>query len=119
MTNELTEALKAAGVGAEAIEPILRFMEDHPDIDYGSPGPLVHFVERYHRHGYGEELEQSISRRPTWHTLWMFHRVVGSASEQDRSRYIAILRDVLAKGVDDGLDDAIWEILRKYPDEER
>jgi len=34
-----------AGVKEEAIEPILRFMERHPDLDFGMPGHLVHFLE--------------------------------------------------------------------------
>jgi hypothetical protein len=42
---ELTEAWSYADVGIESVEPILRFMEEHPGLDYGMPGALVHFIE--------------------------------------------------------------------------
>jgi hypothetical protein len=55
-TGELTEEWSSAGVRVEAIEPILRFMEERPGADFGMPGALVHFVERFHSQGYEERL---------------------------------------------------------------
>ena len=40
----LAENWETRGVGPEAIEPILRFMEANPGLDFGAPGPLVHFL---------------------------------------------------------------------------
>jgi hypothetical protein len=48
----LVEERTSAGAGLEVVEPILRFMEAHGDLDYGPPGALVHFVERFYRQGY-------------------------------------------------------------------
>ena len=31
------------------IEWILHFMEENPKIDYGMPGPLVHFMEKKYK----------------------------------------------------------------------
>ena len=36
-STELTEAWLSAAAGIEAVEPILRFMEEHPSIEYGTP----------------------------------------------------------------------------------
>ena len=36
---ELTDAWSRAGGGVETIEPVLRFIEQHPTIDFGMPGP--------------------------------------------------------------------------------
>ncbi len=47
-TAELTAALASAGAGIETIEPVLRFMEDNPSADFGTPGALVHFVEGFY-----------------------------------------------------------------------
>ena len=37
-STQLTERWKNDVNGAEAVEPILRFMESHPDVDMGRPG---------------------------------------------------------------------------------
>ncbi len=74
--HELTESWIAVGVGIETVEPVLRFMEAHASIDFGSPGPLVHFVERFAGARYVEALIASLDRRPTSHTAWMMnHRL--------------------------------------------
>ena len=46
-SGQLTAKWEGDPKGFEAVEPILRFMENHPDVDYGTPGPLVHFVETF------------------------------------------------------------------------
>lgn len=51
--SDIIDAWEADGIGAEAVPPILRFMERHPDIDYGAPGPLTHFIERVRASDYG------------------------------------------------------------------
>ena len=91
-SEEVVEAWMADGTGSEAIAPVLRFMEANPQIDYGMPGPLVHFVERFYRGGYEEELVDSIRRKPTPHTVWMFNRVINGTKAPDvRQNYIAEL----------------------------
>lgn len=91
-SEQLVEAWIASGVGSEAIVPVLRFMEDNPQIDYGMPGALVHFIERFYRGGYEEELVDSIRRKPTSHTVWMFNRIINGTKAPDvRQNYIAEL----------------------------
>jgi hypothetical protein len=68
LSYELTDAWSAANVGLEAVEPILQFMEDHEELDYGMPGPLSHFIEKFYRKGYEPKLLQSVKRKPTEHT---------------------------------------------------
>jgi hypothetical protein len=80
-TAELTEAWSAANVGVESLEPILRFMEEHPDLEYGMPGPLVHFIEEFSLKGYEERLIESVGRRPTILTVWMLNRVLNGTKE--------------------------------------
>ena len=91
---ELTDAWAAAGADLEAVEPILRFMENHPSIDFGSPGPLVHFVERFHGPAYVDALVASVRRRPTAHTAWMLNRAVnGASSPAERRALIEAMRE--------------------------
>ena len=49
----------------DSVQPLLRLMERHPLTDFGSPGPIVHFVERFYKKGYEEELLLSLKRIPT------------------------------------------------------
>lgn len=80
-------------MGVEAVNSILNFMEDNSDIDYGAPGALVHFLERFYLHGYEGELISSIRRKPTLHTVWMLNRLINGTKSPDlRSSYIDELR---------------------------
>jgi hypothetical protein len=92
-SRELTEAWSAAEVGVESIEPILRFMEEHPDLDYGMPGPLVHFIEDFYLKGYEEKLIESVARRPTMLIVWMLNRVInGTKKPATRQALIGAMR---------------------------
>lgn len=92
-SEAIVESWVAAGTGFEAVSHVLRFMDENPDIDYGKPGALVHFVEQFYLHGYENELIGSIRRKPTPHTVWMLNRLInGSKSSEVRSHYIDELR---------------------------
>jgi hypothetical protein len=77
---ELTDAWSRAGDGVEMIEPVLRFIEQHPTIDFGMPGPLVHFAEKFCGKGFEEKLMESVERKPMLLTVWMLNRVLNGTS---------------------------------------
>jgi hypothetical protein len=90
---EMMKELSHAPDGSDAVEPILLFMERNPDLEYGTPGPLVHFVERFWGHGYDQKLCESIGRRPTWHTVWMLNRLINGAKQpEERQSLIQIMK---------------------------
>jgi hypothetical protein len=95
-SNELAETLISRGVGLEAVKPILLFMESHPQIDYGAPGPLVHFMERHYksdeeyRNTYEELVVESIRRKPTAHTVFLLNRLMNGAKvPEKKQRFMA------------------------------
>lgn len=89
---DLVQGWLDAGVGLAAVDPVLRFMEAHPDWNFGTPGPLVHFVERFHGQGYERELIASVERQPTSHTLWMLNRLInGERDGTSRARLLGLL----------------------------
>jgi len=91
---ELTEAWSTQAVGVESIDPILEFIEAQPDLDYGTPGALVHFVEAFYRKGYVERLIKSIGRKPTMLTVWMLNRIINGAHEETtKDKFISIMRE--------------------------
>ena len=84
-----------AGVGAEAVDDVLAFMEQHPDIDFGAPGPLAHFIERFYGSDYKTALLASLVRKPTQHTVWLLNRVINGEREPDtRSVCLAQMQQI-------------------------
>jgi hypothetical protein len=89
---ELTAAWSSSGLGLETVEAVLRFMEQYPTVDFGMPGPLVHFVERFRGNGYEEELSESVRRKPTLHTVWMLNRLINGTNDPgERRRLLATM----------------------------
>jgi hypothetical protein len=91
---QLTAKWKGDPNGFAAVEPILRFMESHPDVDYGAPGPLVHFIEMLPR--YEEKLVESVERQPTPNTVGMLNRAInGNRDPQERQALLSVMERVL------------------------
>ncbi len=90
---KLVETWISDGVGIEAVEPILRFMEDHPSLDYGAPGALAHFMERFLGQGYEEKVLESVERTPTSITVWLVNRLLNVAGgDEERSMLLRVLQ---------------------------
>ena len=92
------------------VEAILRLMEENPNLDYGMPGPAVHFIERFFTKGYEELLLESIKRTPTLHTLWMLNRIINSPKLTGREKYMEALKGVAER------NDVSEEIKREAND---
>jgi hypothetical protein len=91
-TEMLVNEWLSSNIGIESVEATLRFMEEHPTIDFGMPGALTHFMERFYQRGYEEKLLESISRRPTSHTVWLLNRVINGAKSEDiRQRFVTAM----------------------------
>ena len=88
-----TDALEQDPNKRDAVPAIFRFLEFHSDKDLGSPGPLVHFLEK--EEGYTIELEKSVFRKPTNLTLWMINRIIHGNVSNDREHWLAILAKVV------------------------
>jgi hypothetical protein len=91
---EVIEEIEERDDADEAITPILELMERNPNVDFGMPGPLVHFVEKYYKKGYEEKLVDSLRRLPTKHTLWMLNRIINGLEGNNKEFFISILDEV-------------------------
>lgn len=75
------------------VEVLLRFMEQHPSLDHGAPGPLVHFAEAFYGRGYEALLLESLSRQPIAQTVWMLNRVInGTKDGANRKKLLDAMR---------------------------
>jgi hypothetical protein len=85
---EPADSWAAAGAGVETVQPILLFIEANPQFELGTPGPVVHFLERFRGRGYEEKLVESIARRPTTHTDWMLNRLIHGTTDPGAKRML-------------------------------
>ena len=90
--DDCMQEIEESGIGLQAVEPLLQLMERHPLSDFGMPGSIVHFVEKFYKRGYEQLLISSVERRPTMHTVWMLNRVKNG--EENQQEYIEILNAI-------------------------
>lgn len=79
------------------VEPIIEFMENHPQADLGCPGPLAHFVEKFYRKGYEEILVRSLNKRPTQLTVFLLNRIINDMGNPDRESYIELMKRIACR----------------------
>ena len=90
--DELVAQFSPSNSNDDAFRSAFRFFERHATCDLGSPGPLVHWLEKSFPR-YVDALLESINRRPTEHTLWMANRILNaSVNEQTRSALVDALK---------------------------
>jgi len=90
--DNIAERLVEEDERGEGVEPVLRFLEAHRDIDLGMPGPLVHYVEGFFRNGYEEKLMESLQRAPTPRTVWMLNRLLNGLAGAEKEAYLSEMK---------------------------
>jgi hypothetical protein len=95
-TYDIVEKIEEREDAFEAIQPIFKLMEKYPNVNFGSPGPLVHFVEKFYKNGYEEKLVESLKRQPTQHTVWMLNRVINGSQGDRKAYFINVLDSIIA-----------------------
>jgi hypothetical protein len=95
--SELTDALIALPEGREATIPeLFSVMERMPDAGLGSPGPLVHTLEKLK--GYEQELIRSVRRCPSLLSVWMVNRILNTDLPTDtRKAYMSLLKETATR----------------------
>mgnify|MGYP004560304031 FL=1 len=109
--DDAIEELKQLDLGLSSVESLLGFMEKHPFTDFGIPGEIVHYMERFYRHGYEELLVKSIERCPTIHTLFMMNRLINGGG--DREYYMELLKEVTERT---DIEKKIQDVAQEYID---
>lgn len=80
--------------GLNLIPDLFALLEDNPDLDFGSPGTIVHTMEKYFNKGYEALLVHSICQLPTQHTIWMLNRVINGTKDIEQKQYITLMQEV-------------------------
>jgi hypothetical protein len=111
-TEELVDELQSENCGLDEVRCILVTMEQHPKIDFGAPGPLVHWIERFYNQGYETLLLDSIGRQPTRHTVWMLNRIInGTKNKEERAKFVGALKSASES---DKVDEATREVALHF-----
>ena len=87
--------------GGLAMEAMLRVIERNPDVDLGSPGPLVHTLETFYAKGYEGKLLESLARKPTGLTVWMLNRLVNGSHGRTKESYLDTLKEIAEDSAND------------------
>lgn len=95
ISYDVVEEIEEREDASEAIQPILMLIEKNPNVDFGKPGPLVHFVEKFYKRGYEEKLVESLERCPTKHTVWMLNRIINGSQGERKEYFINILDNIM------------------------
>lgn len=74
LADEIVDAMEASPQPFDLVAPILELIANHPEVDFGSSGELVHFVEKFYHQGYEDLLLESVLKSPTVYNIWMLHR---------------------------------------------
>ena len=107
--EECVEEIERTDLGLSAVEPLLKLMERHPLADFGMPGAIVHFAERFYKQGYEDMLFQSVKNSPTIHTVWMLNRICNDKNSDDK------FRELLAETAErSDIDIAIVESAKDF-----
>ncbi|MBI6871343.1 hypothetical protein [Clostridium aciditolerans] len=95
----------------DTIEPIIKLIELNPDIDFGNPGPLVHYLEGLDEEEYAIKLIESLKRNPTEQTLFMFNRMINGVDDYMKEEYLHLL-----ESINDSLDisENIKSVVQDY-----
>lgn len=107
--DDLIDKINDLDLGCSSIEPLLRFIEKHPLVDFGFPGEIVRYLEKYYKHGYEEKLVNSIKRRPTRHTVFMLNRLMNGNQDE---KYLFLMKAILDRNdVEQIIKEDVQEFL--------
>ena len=99
------------------IEPLFRLLERYPQFNFGNPGRIVHYLEKFDNNTYAPLLYASIRRVPTEYNIWMLNRFLNSLDTSEKSEGIVILEETLQKDIDEGLREWVNECLDEQKEE--
>lgn len=92
--DTLTDELLQVDNPERALDSMFKVFERHPNADLGSPGSLVHTLEKFK--GYEKRLVESVRKQPAPNTVWMINRILNKPQTSEYREYLLnLLREVL------------------------
>ena len=112
--EDLINAINQYPEPFELVEPILAVISSNPQVDFGMPGDLVHFVEQFYKKGYEELLISSVRKNPTPHNIWMVHRCYNDIENPERKKFAELIKVLkndssISLEIKNCIDEFDWE----------
>lgn len=92
--SEIIDAMLEYPDPFQFVNPILEIISQNPSVDSGSPGELVHFVEKFYKNGYEEALIGYVKKSPTFHNIWMIHRCYNDANSPFHNDFLSLINEI-------------------------
>jgi hypothetical protein len=103
---EITDLIEEESDISSCYQTIFKFIENCDGSDIGSPGPLVHLVEKNYP-DYVLQLLKSIKAKPTSSSIFLLNRILNSELDaKDRKEYLSLLKFL-------SQNEAVSDISRK------
>ena len=109
--DDITEELRVNADGSNAIPSVIELIERYPNVDFGSPGPLVHWLESYPEK-YEAPLYDSIKRGPAPLTTWMLNRIINA--ERDKLHLITLLNLLVEIAEKEGVNQSAKDMAIRF-----
>lgn len=94
-----------------SVKPLIKIIQENPEFDFGNPGEIVFFLEKYDEEKYDKILVESLMEKPTEHTVFMMNRIINGASEEKKSEYIELYMKILC---DNRINDELKNIIKEF-----
>ena len=111
LDDELLSAMLSYQNPYEFVEPILEIISTNPSVNFGMPGDLVHFVEKFYKKGYEELLINSVRKNPTSHNILMLHRCYNNIKNPNRNEFAKVVKTLKN---DKSVSSEIKNIIDEY-----
>ena len=93
------------------VKSLIKIIQENPEFDFGNPGEIVFFLEKYDEEKYDRILVESVMEKPTEHTIFMMNRIINGASEEKKSEYIELYMKILC---DNRINDELKNIIKEF-----
>jgi hypothetical protein len=113
LTN-LENCISTLPANKELLASLFSLLERHPNFNFGEPGRIIHFMERYENKIYAPLLFDSLKRKPTKYTIWMLNRYLNSIPEEEQKKGIDMLKEIAAQNHNPEIVDEANFFLQDY-----
>lgn len=93
IANKILDKMKTLPNSIDAIEKILKIIEENDDKEYGMLA-IGHFLESFYGNKYEELLIESLQREPKAYTIYLLHRCINDEKNERRDDYIRLIKEI-------------------------
>lgn len=110
-TYDVLNELVKENIGEEYLEYLIKLIANNPLVDFGMPGPIVHFIESFPECKYEMYLKTELKDRPNSLLLWMLNRIVNTPACKNRKEYLLLFREISERN---DIDIAVRTEAKEY-----